>query len=149
FARSEPWPEVPRTMMRRICFLSLIALCLLTAGCYVKETSGDQTTYTFAAWPGILIIVGALLVAPIGLLVRQINTAFGWGLVVAGPLAAVAIGPAFFNDQVIVDGNHFEGRVGFWFAPTRWNIAYGDIRAITVVEKVEQRGTRTSTSTSL
>jgi hypothetical protein len=54
-------------------------------------------------------------------------------LIIMGPFLLIFLAPVMYMDRVVVDEAHFEGRYGFWFAPTKFDIRFDDVREMRYV----------------
>jgi hypothetical protein len=109
------------------------SLLVLLSGCYEKSVTGDQSVYKFAWWVGLLVILGGLVAVPLGLAIRNWSGRWGFALIVMGPVLLIFFAPVMYLDRVVVDSTHFEVRYGFWFAPTKHNIRFDDVREMRYV----------------
>jgi hypothetical protein len=116
----------------RMLGLAMLTICL--AGCYEKSAQGDQSTYAFAGWIGVAVILGGLVFVPAGWFLRRLSMKYGLVLMFMGPVLLLIIAPAMYSDKVVVDNDHFEARYGFWFAPSQHNIRFSDLQEIRFVE---------------
>jgi hypothetical protein len=121
------------------CLLTAILVCTL-AGCYTRTQSADKVEFTFAGWVGVSVILGGLLAVPIGWFVRRWKGAWGFMLMIMGPVLLLIVGPAMYSDRVFIDRDHFEARYGFWFNPTTHSIRFADLREIRYVGVPGRRG---------
>ena len=133
------------TSLRR-AFPLLVAVCFLT-GCYERTTKPDGTAvYSATTWAILTAVVCGLVAAPVGYALRGVSRRILWIGVIASPLLILLLVPSLLLDHATVDAQHFEGRYGFWFAPTRYNLRYADLDHIDVVsweERKRRGGTRT------
>ena len=118
---------------KRPGILVLLALLCLVAGCYEKTTRADESVYHFAWWLRAVVIAAGLLMLPAGWLLRRRNQGLGVILMILAPVLLVIVGPAMFNDRVVIDAEHFEARYGFWFSPSEHNVRFDDLREIRYV----------------
>jgi hypothetical protein len=133
------------TSLRRAWPL-LVVLCFVT-GCYERTTQSDGTAVHSAKLGAIFgAVVCGVLAAPIGYALRGVSRRFLWVGLLATPLLILFLVPSLVLDHATVDAEHFEGRYGFWFAPTRYNVRYADLDHIDLVsweERKRRGGTRT------
>jgi hypothetical protein len=117
---------------RTIAIIGAIFLCSLS-GCYEHVTHGNESTYHFAWWLGILVIAGGLAVMPLGWLLRKWVWRAGMTVMCMGPFLIVLIAPSMFTDHVTVDNKHFEARYGIWFTPSVIDVQFADLQKIRYV----------------
>src|SRR5215216_4888232 len=133
------------TSLRRALPL-LVALCFVT-GCYERTTKTDGTAVYSATASAILAaVVCGLVAAPIGYALRGVSRRILWLGLIATPVLILFLVPSLVLDHATVDAQHFEGRYGFWFAPTRYDLRYADLDHIDLVsweERKRRGGTRT------
>jgi hypothetical protein len=103
---------------------------LLVGGCVEREVKGDAVEFSYAMWAPITVLLVGLAAAPIGLLLRNSSKRATWIGLILSPVLLIGLLPGMFMDYAKVDDNHFEGRYGIWFAPTKFNIAYSDLSHI-------------------
>jgi hypothetical protein len=132
---------MPATARPRLgAIFGALVLCGL-CGCTHKETRTDQTVYRFDGWLIGLVFLAGLATIPFGRSLARRNRPCGWALLLAGPLFfSLGISPSLWNDEVIVDGDHFESRCGFWWSPTRHRVRFADLREIRCVGTPRRRG---------
>jgi hypothetical protein len=70
----------------------------------------------------------------------------GIGLLILSIVLAALVFPAMILDKVRVDAQHFETHYGFWFAPSKHNVRFDDLREMKLVtyEQRTRRGGRRS-----
>lgn len=128
------------TWNKRAILLAVVLLC--AAGCTERTVEGSRTTWTMQQQWGILILVGSLATLAVGLgLVFLWKHSGGWVLVVIGGLVAAVVPGMLLYGRVLVDDDHLEANYGFWFAPTRHDIRFADVRELNVGSQ-EVRGRR-------
>jgi hypothetical protein len=119
---------------------------LLLGGCVDKKVSGDVTSYSFSLWVPLVVLLIGLAAAPLGFLLRNQWQRGAWLGFILAPILLLFVVPGLFLDYCKVDSRHFEGRYGFWFAPSKFDIRYGDLNSIHHVIWTERgrRGRRTT-----
>jgi hypothetical protein len=126
----------------RLAAASVALVLLLGAGgCVDRSVRGDSTTYDYAWWVPALTLVSGLILFPAGLVLRKRSGRLGAGMLILGPVLALLVFPMVLLDKVKVDAQHFEDRYGFWFAPTRHNVRFDDLKEVRLVT-YEERGRR-------
>jgi hypothetical protein len=121
---------------RQLSRLLVAAFLLTLASCYNVETVDGQRVYHFAGWVRALVPLAALAAVPVGWLVRRRSVWLSFVLLILAPVLLVMVAPATFVDKVVVDGQHFECRYGFWWAPSQHNVRFADLREIRLAETV-------------
>lgn len=132
-----PHMNRPR-LASRLVFATVLLSTL--AGCYTRTQSADKIEYTFAGWVGALVIVGGILMIPVGWFLKRWTERWGWGLMIMAPILLIIVAPAMFSDRVFIDRDHFEARYGFWFSPSTHSIRFADLREIRYVGVPGSRG---------
>jgi hypothetical protein len=129
-------------MTRPIAGVFVLAVCAALAGCGHRHLDDDRILYAYDWWLGPLIVLLGLACVPAGWqLRREGKAAFAYALMVAGPLAALALAPGAFLNKVEIDQEHFEVRHGFWWAPTVHSVRFQDLTDIRLME-YQHQGTR-------
>ena len=127
--------------------LTLVAaLVPLMSGCVDREVKGDAVEFSFEGWVGMTVLLVGLAAAPIGLMLRESWKKGMWVGLVMSPVLLLGVMPSMFLDYAKVDSQHFEGRYGIWFAPTKFDVKYADLNHIDHVT-YETRGRRGRKST--
>lgn len=127
--------------------LTLVALLVpLMSGCVEREVKGDVVEISFADWVPITVLLVGLAAAPIGIMLRQSWKKGMWLGLIMSPVLLFLVLPSMFLDYARIDSQHFEGRYGIWFAPTKFDLRYADLSHIDYVI-FEQRGRRGRKST--
>jgi hypothetical protein len=135
------------TTRGRLAAVSIATVILLSAGgCVDRSVNGDATTYDYSWWVPVLTLVSSLVAFPIGLVLRKRSGRIGGGLMVMAPVLAFLVFPMLLLDKVKVDAQHFEDRYGFWFAPSRHNVRFDDLKEMRLVtyQQRTRRGGRTT-----
>ena len=125
---------------------AMTVVLFLAGGCVDRSVSGDQTTYDYAWWVPVVVLLGSLVAFPVGLLIRKRAGRIGIGLMILSPVLAVLVFPAMLLDKVKIDSQHFETHYGFWFAPSKHNVRFADLvemRLVTYQERTRRGGRRT------
>jgi hypothetical protein len=125
--------------------LAAVAIVLLlglgTGGCVDRSVSGDTTTFDYAWWVPVTTLLSGLILFPAGLVVRKRSGRLGGAMLIFGPVLALLVFPMVLLDKVKVDAQHFEDRYGFWFAPTKHNVRFDDLKEMRLVT-YQERGRR-------
>ena len=87
-------------------FLILTALILSITGCVSEHTSGSTQTFTYEWWLPLSVILGGIVAAPLGWVLRSKSERYGWGLLIAGPLFAV-FGAFLYSERAVLDDSKF------------------------------------------
>lgn len=134
------------TRVSRCFALALLLLLVGSAtGCIDEKVSESSVSYTFSWWVPVATFAVGVVLLPAGWLLRK--TRYGWLMLVGGPLLLIVFGPGALQDQVTVDANHFTLHTGFWFSPTRFDVAFSDIERIERTSET-RRGRRGRKTTS-
>ena len=123
---------------RIACLAFLLLVC---SGCTVEDKDGDTSTYTYELWIPLLTIFGGAAVAIGGFFLRNFWERMGWGLMIAGGLGTLLIGPGMFLEYATVSPEKFVLRTGFWFYPSHHEVRYAEISGIQITSE-EKRGRR-------
>ena len=91
-----------------------------------------RLVYQYEWWVPLSAFLGGLVVTPIGWSLRERSARFGWGLVIAGPIAAVVLAPSLFRDRAAVGAEGFHIRTGVWGLTTVQDVQFGDLKQIRV-----------------
>ncbi len=125
----------------------LVALLVpLLSGCVDREVKGDAVEFSFSSWVPLTVLLVGLASAPIGLMFRESSKKALWVGLIMSPVLLLGVLPSIFLDYAKVDSEHFEGRYGIWFTPTKFDVKYSDLNHIDHVT-FETRGRRGRKST--
>jgi hypothetical protein len=95
--------------------LVLIAVTLVaTSGCVHESSEGSTRVFSYDLWVSMSVLLGGVIGAPAGWLLRKRFGRFGWALLIVGPLAAVLLGPSLFLERSAIDENGLAVRSGIW-----------------------------------
>jgi hypothetical protein len=135
-----------RTARFRLLALPSVGLLALLSGCIRQTVNGSETTSQYELWVPILMILGGLVLVPLGWVVRPKNSRFGWALLILGPVLALGFGPTFFTDKVTINDSSLHVRTGFWAAPTDVAVKFDDVRSLRLTSETRRtrRGGRTT-----
>jgi hypothetical protein len=109
---------------------------LLLAGCHERTVQGDTATYSFATW-----VVVTVFAASVVALVVAIGTgaARKWKptiFLAIGSLAGFLLfGPSMATDRIRLSDHTLELETGIWFAPTKHNIDFDQVKTMTLVTR--------------
>ena len=137
----------PRLRLARATRFALLALPLaFLAGCVKEQTDGSSSTFTYELWVPALIFLGGVAAAPLGWVLRQKSGRLGWGLMIAGPVAALVFAPTMFLDKIVVDADHFQVRTGIVGMAETHSIKFADLKAVHLTVKTSRgrRGRKTT-----
>ncbi len=126
---------------RKLAAIGFASLCLAgLSGCYDQTTNGDESTYSFALWVRVLVILAGIIFIPAGWAIRKDNARWGWMLLVMGPVLLVLIAPSLFTDRVRVTPQGFEATYGMWFSPNKVSVRFEDVTRMQIVGTRGSRG---------
>jgi hypothetical protein len=128
-----------RSRTPRILLLSLLAITC--TGCVRESTNGGSRIFQYALWVPGLILLGGLAAAAIGWTLRQKSGRFGWGFLIAGPVAALVFAPSMFLDRVTVDEAGFSRRSGLYGMTSVQDVKYSNVTEMRLITE-EGRGRR-------
>ena len=136
----------PRARRRR-AQAGAAALAWALSGCATEFHAGETTVFAFSRWVPVLFLVATALFVVAGLKLRRKRAVWGWTTTAGGIAVALLVGPGLFLERVTVTPDRFTLRTGFWFLPTRYDIAFGDVSRIelTAETKVEEGGRTSAT----
>ena len=118
-----------------------VGLLFAAGGCVDRSVSGETTTYGYAWWVPVAVLLSALVALPAAFLLRRRSGRASVALFILAPVLAVVVFPAMLLDKVKVDAQHFETHYGVWFSPTKHNVRFDDLRELRLVT-YEERGRR-------
>ena len=121
--------------------MAVVALALAAGGCVDRSVKGDEIVYGFSWWVPVITLLGALVLLPVGWLLRSKSSRFGWGMMLISPVLAIVVFPTTLTDKVRVDANHFESADGVWFMSTKHDVKFDDLHELRHVT-YEERGRR-------
>src|SRR5688572_6842079 len=108
----------------------VVALGLAAGGCVDRSVKGDEIVYGFSWWVPVITLLGALVLLPVGWLLRNKSSRFGWGMMLISPVLAIVVFPTTLTDKVRVDANHFESADGVWFMSTKHDVKFADLHEL-------------------
>ncbi len=129
----------PTRIRSFILALGLAGVCLIGTGCTDVSRNGEDLTAKFALWVPLVFSLVGLAIAPLGWLLRKKSARFGYGMLIGGPLLLLVVVPMFLNDRVTLEGDRFELRTGFWFAPTVRDIDLTTVQSIEVLIETKRK----------
>jgi hypothetical protein len=110
-------------------------------GCVQESNSNGERVYQYELWVPLTVLVVGLAAIPIGLWLRKWTARLGWGLVVAGPVAALFFAPSLFRDRVVVSRERFHVQTGIWGLTAVHSLEFADIKEIRITaETTTSRG---------
>lgn len=131
-------------MNRKSCFYLIVTILLLPlCGCVDEAIDGSTQTFTYEWWVPLTVLFGGLVAAPAGWFLRNLSARIGWGLLIAGPIAAIFFAPSLFRDRVVVDDSRFSVRTGIWGFTAVHEVKYDDLKQVRITFE-ETRGRRGS-----
>ena len=111
--------------------LTLVAVLVpLMSGCFDREVKGDAVEFSYSSWVPITVLLVGLAAAPVGLMLRESWKKGMWLGLIMSPVLLLGVLPSMFLDYAKVDSEHFEGRYGIWFTPTKFDVKYSDLSRI-------------------
>jgi hypothetical protein len=123
-----------------------VATCFLAActGCVRTSIDGDKIHFGMAWWAIGLMTLLSFVLMGVGYLAAKADNWRGYISAIAGAGLLLFGVPGMLMDYATLDDQHFEGRYGFWMAPTRYNVKFADVAVMNVVEKsrYSRRGKR-------
>jgi hypothetical protein len=129
--------------MRLRTQLMIVALgCLMLTGC-VKDSvdlvDRNWHTFTYQGWVPFLAFTLTIAGGAYSWSVRH----YGWRANVGMATAAVfffIVVPSICLDWVTVNTQHFEGRIGLWFFPTRFDVPFDEVSSVRItISKAQAR----------
>jgi hypothetical protein len=123
--------------LRLRTFLPLTAIPLLT-GCIRESVNGSETVYQNELWVSISMILGGLVLTPLGWFLRTKNGRFGWAFMILGLLLAFGFGPSALTDKVTVNDSALHVHSGFWVAPTDVSVKFDDVQSVRVTSETKR-----------
>ena len=82
------------TINRRIGIFSVALALLAASGCIRESDEQGAHVIQFALWVPAAIFLGGIVAGAAGFFLRKHITRFGWGLLIAGPIIGLGIGPS-------------------------------------------------------
>ncbi len=122
--------------------LATVALC----GCVKQSQDGAATVFSYEWWAPVGLTLGGLAAAPVGWLLRDKSSYFGWGLLVVGVIGGLGVGPSMFADHITVDDQGFVSRTGLVGLATTHTIKFAELSRVrlTFEETRGRRGRKTT-----
>ena len=124
----------------------LLTIICVISGCTTETHEDDTTSFTFAPWVPVLVLLPGGAAFLVGILMRRKFALWGWVIMGLSAIACGVLAPALVFDKVTVNKDRFTLNTGFWFAPTLHDVTFADLSKIEVI--AEQRKSRSGTSTS-
>jgi hypothetical protein len=115
--------------------LGLIGVAITTlCGCVKKEVQGETTHFSLEFWViGLAALLGIVLLVG-GWRAAQNQNWKGYVSLLGGAFLLIGVVPGMFIDYAKLDSQHLEGRYGFWFSPTKYDIPFAEVQNMRVVE---------------
>jgi hypothetical protein len=113
-------------------FLGLAALA--SAGCLAQRQHGDSTTFYYAPWLGILLILGLLLFLAVGWFIKKSLRKFLSVTVIFLAIGGIFI-PGWFLAHVTVRPDGFETRGLYWILPDHHSLRFEDLQEIQLIPR--------------
>lgn len=133
--------------LKAIRWPSWVMLLLLsaTAGCVRETTDGGEEVFQYELWAPLAMLVAGAAAAPVGWFLRGRSARLGWGLLVLGPVFALALAPSLYLERTTVDGDGFHIRSGIWGSTATFDLNFSQIRSLRFIseERSTRRGKRT------
>ena len=115
--------------------LAFAPLCLLMTGCVTSSVSAAGTRFHYAWWLPLGLFMAGLVFIPIGLALTKQSARFGWGLMIAGPIAALAFAPSLFLEQVTVTDKVIDVRSGIWGMTANQTIDFDSVKTLRIAQE--------------
>lgn len=123
-------------MPRTISYAGLAALLLLgLGGCVKEDVNGSTITVSNELWVPLVTLVGGIVAAPAGWLLRKKSNRFGWGLLIMSPLVIFGFAPSLFLDRAVVDDTHFSLHTGIWGLTAVHEVKFADLSRIRLISE--------------
>lgn len=134
----------PQCCSRR-AFAGTFLLLAVTTGCVRESTDAGDEVFQYQLWAPLALVAAGIAAAPIGWFLRNRSTRFGWGLLVLGPLFALALAPSLYLERVTVGGDGFHVRSGIWGSTAVFDVDFNQIRSLRFITQTRttRRGRRT------
>ncbi|HEX5447488.1 MAG TPA: hypothetical protein VFW87_26975 [Pirellulales bacterium] len=134
-----------RTRFTRWPSAVMFLLLAATAGCVRETSDGSGEAFQYELWAPLAMLVAGAAAAPAGWFLRSRSTRLGWGLLVLGPVFALALAPSLYLERTTVDDGGFHIRSGIWGSTAVFDLNFSDIRSIrfTSETRATRRGQRT------
>jgi hypothetical protein len=116
--------------------------CLLFSGCVTRSASDAGASFHYQWWLPIGLFVAGVVFVPIGWFVRRHSGRIGWGLIIAGPVAALAFAPSLLMERVFVHDRGFEVRSGIWGMTANETVNFDGVQSLRIAQ--EETGGRNS-----
>ena len=140
-------PSRLASRMRRVLQIVAALILLATfAGCVRQTTDGATTTFRYETWVPPSVLLAGIAAAPLGWQLRKRSARFGWGLVIAGPLAAFVLAPSLFRDRVTLADDGFHVRTGLWGLSAVHDVKFDEVRTLRIISETttNRRGRKTN-----
>jgi hypothetical protein len=135
--------------IHRLCSWSRIlpiAVLLAAGGCIQESNVNGELVYRYEYWVPLAAFAAGFVATPIGWILRDRSTRFGWSLVVLGPIATVLVAPSLFREYALVSERGFHIQTGIWGLTSVHALQFADIGQIRISSETSfgRRGRRTS-----
>ncbi|HEX4149549.1 MAG TPA: hypothetical protein VHY20_11195 [Pirellulales bacterium] len=113
----------------------------MLAGCVTRSASDGGVSFRYEWWLPASIFAVGLICIPLGFFARKSSARRGWGLMIAGPVAAMAIAPSIAFESVFVDDRGFSAHSGIWGMTANLDLAFDGVRTVRI-DREETGGRR-------
>ncbi len=118
--------------------LPFMLLPLLVTGCVQESDADGARVYTYEMWVPTSVLLLGLAAGPVGFAMRERSGRLGWGLMIAGPVAAFFFAPSLFRDRVVVANDGFHVRSGIWGLTAVHSVKFADLQRIRITSETSR-----------
>jgi hypothetical protein len=123
---------MPRSLIRvGLAAFLLLGLC----GCVREDVNGSTITFTNELWVPLVVLLGGIVAAPVGWLLRKRSGRLGWGLLIISPVTVLGFVPSLFLDRAVVDDTHFSLRTGIWGMTAVHDLKFNDLSRVRLISE--------------
>ena len=119
-------------MMRNVV-MGAVALGLV--GCVKESRVEDETLYCYDWWVPLLVLLGSIILFPIGLALRSKLGSWAWTIIILSALGALLGAPSLLMEKTQVTKDGFEVRGGVWGMTSKFNVRFDDVRDIRLTQE--------------
>lgn len=139
-----PMPVGAFMAKKQLGHLGLVAAsCFLLVGCVQRSITQNEVTFRYQWWLPLGVFLGGAAAVLLGLILRKLNSAAMWVLVIGGPIVSLLFAPALLSEWVKVHDAGFEKSSGLYGLGDVHEISFDSVTTIRIeIEETEGRGRR-------
>ncbi len=116
--------------LRSFGMLAILIGLFLFTGCVNERESNGTKVFTIDLWVSGLVLIGGLLAAPAGWMLRETSERFAWILMVVGPILALFVAPSLYLNKTTVSADEIKVRSGIWGMTGNYHVKLDNLQAV-------------------